>query len=108
LQFNEVWEELKSLEGKTLATLVYDSQNHIIMFSSNFLLREVVNRDRTVGFPIEVPRRAFENLWNALILSGDVFVKDAKLWRICAAGFVDCPKLKVIKISDKPLTIRKI
>lgn len=107
MQFDEVWEELKSLQGQTISTLVYSSQNHILRFSPNSLLRQVVNRDGTVRNPTEVPRRAFENLWGALILSGDVLVMDAKSWRICAACFVSCPKLKVIKISDKPLTIRR-
>lgn len=106
LTFDQVWSRMKELEGKTVPTLVFGSQNRIIRFTATGMLRQVKEKSGRLKNPTEVPKRAFQNLWNALSSGQDVEVMNERTWRIAAACIVAVKTLGVAKIADHPLTLR--
>jgi len=107
MNFQRVWEQLKSLEGKEVITLVLASKNRIIKFTNSEMIRQVFDRNRKQWRePTSVPKSAFKNLWINLSGGNNVVVKDVKTWKICPACMVAEESLGVSVISKNPLTLQ--
>jgi hypothetical protein len=89
--FDEVWQELKQLEGKTVYTLCRRWRNDILRFDSNRMWR-VAHRGSKQPKP--VPKRTFRKVWERLLIDGEFMPKDVLAWKIACACIAHLPEVE--------------
>ncbi|MDA0262901.1 MAG: DUF433 domain-containing protein [Chloroflexi bacterium] len=101
--FEEVWERLKELEGKTIITLGVKRPNRIVGFSASKMIRQTRTSDgKGWKEPTVVPKSAFRAIWEKLAETGVCEISEAKGgWYVAAACLVEVPKLGVELLLER-------
>ena len=112
--FEEVWQSLQKLEGTTVRTLVHGCPSRILHFDSTGMTRQRCRsgvswrspKEKDWELPTAVPKGVFRQLWDILSERTQCEVPKVREWRTAAACIVGVFELDVVKIKDRPLTLR--
>ena len=104
--FEEVWQLLHQLKGKTIATLVLHHPNLIVGFEPTGMLRQTEKPDHSGWADSKLVRMGvFKGMWDRLITHGFMEAGQGD-WAIAAACLVNVPELGVeYDESIKPRTV---
>ena len=104
-EFEEVWQLLRQLEGRTISTLVRPRRNKIILFMAEGMLRQTEQNGGGWRDAKLVPKSVFGRMWSRLTSNG--FTRaDQGEYAIAAACLVRVPELRVELLEGKtPRTI---
>lgn len=89
--FENVWQELKQLEWKTVYTLCRGWRNDIYKFDDNVMWRF---SHRGNGQPTSVPKRTFNKVWENILKEGQFMPKEKGGWRIACACIALLPEVE--------------
>jgi len=98
--FEEIWQNIKKLQGKDVYTLSHKNKNHIVEVNETEL---IINPDRS-RYPHThlITKGAFETVWRKLLAKGDfVPIEDGGYNLVCACIAL----LPEVQYSLKPVTI---
>jgi hypothetical protein len=87
--FEEVWLDIKRLEGTDINTLCMHNKNHIKKVTDKVLVRYA---DKGKGSCTPVERSAFERVWRDLTEKG--YCKISDRWKIACACIARLPEVE--------------
>lgn len=91
--FNDVWEDLKRLQGKEVYTLCHRWRNEIKEFNNHKMLR-LSHAPQASGEPKPVSKRTFRTVWEHLLKNREFVPKDIPAWKIACACIAHIPEVE--------------
>ena len=92
--FEEIWQELHRLKGKTVETLCYGMKNDIVDFKPKKGMIRISHAPQATGDEKTVPKNTFKTIWEGLLKNGEFKPSEKSGWRIACACIAHLPEVE--------------